>query len=160
MKVSENIFFCGTWKVIEVWNVLSVSKWKKFNFFGKLSLYVLPLWSLSGLLNGVALWAQVCAWLFACGNESQKSHSTNNYWSCSASRLNEEEQTEVSKQKNTIKYHQSNAQMLWLFRHTLSAKNIASHCIEGEMLFKLYEMLLFLSNMTSSGNMCTLQLYH
>lgn len=58
---------------------------------------MLPLWSLAGLLNGVALWAQVCAWLFACGNESQKSHSTNNYWSCSASRLNEEEQKFPSK---------------------------------------------------------------
>ncbi len=73
--------------------------------------------------------------------------------------LNDNEQTEVFKQNKTPLITNNVMHNCYGFPDIhFEQKNIASHCIEGEMLFKLYEMLLFLSNTTSSGNMCTLQL--
>jgi len=71
---------------------------------------------------------QVCAWLFACGNESQKAIAQIIIGAALPHDCSMRKNKLKFPRKNTLKYHQSIAQMLWLSRRTLSAKNIASHC--------------------------------
>lgn len=107
-------------------------------FWDEPSFKVLPLWSLAGLLNEVALWAQVCAWLFACGNESQESHSTNRYWNRSASRLIKKNNLMFPSKKTSLNTNSLMHNGYGFPDIHFEQKNIASHCIESEMLFMLY----------------------